>query len=143
MLKLMFLCAFLATAEAFTAVAAFRPAPALRASAPQAMIAPDVTSSVSQLIAAGFVNPKDAKAAAAAKAKAGAGKAAAGKAGAGKAAVGKAAFGKGAAAKAAAAKAAAAGPNVPLLLASGIGFLFIPLSVVAIIVVNFGIMKRA
>ena len=141
MLKLVFLCAFLATAEAFTAVAGFRPAPALRASAPQAMIAPDVTSSVSQLIAAGFVNPKDAKAAAAAKAKAGAGKAAAGKAGAGKAALGKGAAAKAAAAKAAAAK--AAGPNVALLLASGIGFLFIPLSVVAVIVVNFGIMKRA
>ena len=90
MLKLMTLCALFAAAEAFTAVAGFRPAPALRASAPQAMIAPDVASSVlpmAQLIAAD--------------------------------------------------------PQItPLGLASGVGFLFIPLSVVAIIVVNFGIMKK-
>ena len=90
MLKLMSLCVFFAAAEAFTAAAGFRPAPTLRASAPQAVIAPDVTSSIlpiAQLIAAD--------------------------------------------------------PEItPLGLASGVGFLFIPLSVVAIIVVNFGIMKK-
>jgi len=36
----------------------------------------------------------------------------------------------------------AEGDISPIALASGVGFLFIPLMVVAVVVINFGIMKK-
>lgn len=89
MLKLLLISAFLAAAEAFAAVGARPMMRAMRAPAPQAMLAPEVVSQALEVPTTTLV-----------------------------------------------------ADNTLLLASGGLIGLFIPLAVVAIIVINFGIMKK-
>jgi|Dee2metaT_25_FD_contig_31_3830373_length_356_multi_7_in_0_out_0_1 hypothetical protein len=89
-LKLVVLSAFLAAAEAFTAVAGMRPTTPLRTTTPKAMIAPDALATMLPTTMTLAEDPEISS----------------------------------------------------LALASGTGFLLIPLMVVAVVVINFGIMKK-